>query len=369
MLTPNTRLANGRYIIQRQLGAGNMAEVYLAKDTGKNIDVALKVLRPSRAADPQYAEYFQNEIAVLQKLQHPNIVRYYDWKQENQLLFLALEYIAGPTLQEYLSAKKLLPMPDAFYIAASLAIALDYAHANGVIHRDIKPSNVMLAHSGMVLLNDFGVARNANRGPSAAGPIGTIAYMAPEQITGSNVAAAADQYSLGILLWELLTGSRPFNGESAGLQSATPDARLIEEHQKYPPPSGVLPAELAAPLMRALAKPPEQRFPTCSAMVQAMMPPNGIQATTQQKWMQAVRTYNPQPRTNPSRTPAPPQRPPQRPPPAALLPRLIPKASIPRLVIGASIIVSLVLLLVLSSISPGPARPVATATPTTASTP
>jgi len=354
VLTPNTRLASGRYIIQRQLGAGNMAEVYLAKDTGKNIDVALKVLRPSRAADPQYAEYFQNEIAVLQKLQHPNIVRYYDWKQENQLLFLALEYIAGPTLQEYLSAKKLLPMPDAFYIAASLAIALDYAHANGVIHRDIKPSNVMLAYSGMVLLNDFGVARNANRGPSAAGPIGTIAYMAPEQITGSNVAAAADQYSLGILLWELLTGSRPFNGESAGLQSATPDARLIEEHQKYPPPSGVLPAELAAPLMRALAKPPEQRFPSCSAMVQAMMPPNGIQATTQQKWMQAVRTYNPQPRTNPSRTPAPPQRPPQRPPPAALLPRRIPKASIPTIVFRISLLVASVLFLAMFVIGLGP---------------
>ena len=369
MLSPNTKLAGGRYVVQRHLGAGAMAEVYLATDSERAVNVALKVLRPHLATDTHYAQYFRDEASVLQKLQHPNIVRYYDLRQEHQLLFLVLEYIAGPTLQQYLSSEKLLLIPHAFYIASSVATALDYAHSKGVIHRDIKPSNVMLADTGMVLLNDFGVARAAGGGPNAAGPIGTMAYMAPEQIRGSNVTAAADQYSLGILLWELLTGRRPFTADSAGLQGATTQNRLAEEHLNYPPPGGILSPPQAAPLERALAKEPAQRFPSCSAMVQALQSASGMQPTNQQQWMQALRTFSP-----PARIFAPAPTPQQLPPafrPAAAQPvqRLIPKPSIPKFVLYASVLVAIVLLLAVSTIGSNNPLPAATAVSTAASTP
>ena len=369
LLIQGTSLANGRYIIQRQLGAGAMAEVYLAKDCERRVDVAIKVLLPQLALDPQYAQYFRDEAKVLEKLQHPNIVRYFDYRQERQLVFIALEYIAGPTLQHYLSHRKLLAMPHAFYIAACVASALDYAHNQGVIHRDIKPSNVMLADSGKVLLNDFGVARDGGTGPNATGPIGTMAYMAPEQIRGSNVTAAADQYSLGILLWELLTGRRPFTADSAGLQGATTQNRLAEEHLNYPPPGGILSPPQAAPLERALAKEPAQRFPSCSAMVQALQSASGMQPTNQQQWMQALRTFSP-----PARIFAPAPTPQQLPPafrPAAAQPvqRLIPKPSIPKFVLYASVLVAIVLLLAVSTIGSNNPLPAATAVSTAASTP
>ena len=346
MLSPNTKLAGGRYVVQRHLGAGAMAEVYLASDSERAVNVALKVLRPHLATETHYAQYFRDEASVLQKLQHPNIVRYYDLRQEHQLLFLVLEYIAGPTLQQYLSSEKLLLIPHAFYIASSVATALDYAHSKGVIHRDIKPSNVMLADTGMVLLNDFGVARAAGGGPNAAGPIGTMAYMAPEQISGLNVTAAADQYSLGILLWELLTGKRPFTGASAGLQGATAHERLIEEHRKYPPPRGILPEAESAPLMRALAKNPNERFPNCTALVQALLAASGQQPTNPQQWLQTLRTYTPPARAVPPRN-APYRPPPQQPRllPASPVLRRIPKASIPGIVLRMSLLVSFVLFL------------------------
>lgn len=369
MLTPNTRLASGRYIIQRQLGAGAMAEVYLAKDCERRVDVAIKVLLPKLALDPQYAQYFRDEAKVLEKLQHPNIVRYFDYRQERQLVFIALEYIAGPTLQHYLSHRKLLAMPHAFYIAACVASALDYAHNQGVIHRDIKPSNVMLADSGKVLLNDFGVARAASGGPNAAGPIGTMAYMAPEQIRGINVTAAADQYSLAILLWELLTGRRPFTADSAGLQGATTQNRLAEEHLNYPPPGGILPEAESAPLMRALAKNPNERFPNCTALVKALLAASGQQPTNPQQWMQALRTFSPPARIS---APAPtPQQPPPafRPAAAQAAQRLIPKPSIPKFVLYASALVAILLLLAVFKIGSNNPLPAATAVSTAASTP
>ena len=353
MLAPQTKLAGGRYTVQRLLGSGAMADVYLATDSQRRVDVALKVLRSNLAPDAHYAQYFRDEASVLQRLQHPNIVRYFDYRQERQLVFIALEYIAGPTLQHYLSHRKLLAMPHAYYIAACVASALDYAHNQGVIHRDIKPSNVMLADSGKVLLNDFGVARDGGRGPNATGPIGTMAYMAPEQIRGSNVTAAADQYSLGILLWELLTGRRPFTGDSAGLQGTTTQARLAEEHLNYPPPGGILPPPQAAPLERALAKEPDQRFTSCSALVQALVSASGMQPTNQQQWMQELRTFTPPARIF-APAPTPQQPPPAFRPPGPRVPRRIPKASIPGLVLRMSLLVASVLFLAMFVIGLGP---------------
>ena len=191
MLAPHTTLAGGNYIIQRHLDSGAMADVYLAKDTRRMVNVALKVLRPDQALDSYYEKFLRREATVLQKLQHPNIVRYYDVVREKQLLYLVIEYIVGPTLQQVLFRRKLLPMADAFYVATALATALDYAHRNQIIHRDLKPSNVLLADNGKVLLADFGVARDTSS-TTATRMVGTIAYMAPEQINGDTLTAATE---------------------------------------------------------------------------------------------------------------------------------------------------------------------------------
>lgn len=343
MLAPHTALAGGNYLIQRHLDSGAMADVYLATDTRRMVDVAIKVLRPDLALDTYFEKYFRREATVLQKLQHPNIVRYYELVREKQMLFLVIEYIVGPTLQQFLFRRKLLPMADAFYIATALATALDFAHRHQIIHRDIKPSNVLLADNGKVMLNDFGVARVGGGGTTVTGLVGTIAYMAPEQISGADVTAAADQYALGIVLWELLTGQRPFVGATAGLHGTTVSERVTEEHLNHPPPAGVLRAELAYPLMRALAKNPGQRFSSCSAMVQAMMPDNGVRPTTPDQWIQVVQAYMPQLRSRALHTP--PHRPTKTAPQVvtAPVPPRIPKTSILRLMLVASVVAIIVL--------------------------
>ena len=261
MLTTNTRLASGRYIIQRQLGAGAMAEVYLATDTVKQVDVALKLLRPDLALDPTFEEYFRREARVMQQLQHPNIVRFYEPMRDGELLFLVLDYIDGPNLQKYLFTHKLLPIADALHIAQALATALDYAHASGVIHRDLKPSNVLLAFNGAILLSYFGVARVAGATTTTTGMVGSPAYMAPEQIKGATLTRAADQYSLAVLLWELIASRRPFVGASTGLTGATLGERVLEEHLSHPPQTGVLPDDLMRHSAKHFPKTPAIDYP------------------------------------------------------------------------------------------------------------
>ena len=328
-----------------------MADVYLATDTRRMVDVAIKVLRPDLALDTYFEKYFRREATVLQKLQHPNIVRYYELVREKQMLFLVIEYIVGPTLQQYLFRRKLLPMADAFYIATALATALDFAHRHHIIHRDIKPSNVLLADNGKVMLNDFGVARDGG-GTTVTGVVGTIAYMAPEQISGADVTAAADQYALGIVVWELLTGQRPFVGATAGLHGTTVSERVTEEHLNHPPPTRVLRAELASPLMRALAKNPSQRFSNCSAMVQAMLAANGVRPTTPDQWIQVVQAYMPPLRIRALHNPAHRlERPALHIVAAPVAPR-IPQPSILRLMLVASVIAAIVLYWLVFIVSP-----------------
>ena len=292
ILRPQTALAGGRYIVKHHLDSGAMADVYLATDTQRAVSVALKVMRAELSLDEYFETYFQREASVLQQLQHPNIVRLYELVRDGNLLFLVMDYITGPTLQQHLFTKKLLPTSDAILIARSLATALDFAHSKGVIHRDLKPSNVLLADHGAILLSDFGVARVAGSVTTAASRMGTLAYMSPEQITGGELTPAADQYSLGILLWELLTGRRPFVGETPGLAAGPLGERVMEEHLKYPPPTGVLPADMFPILVRTLAKHAQQRFPTCLDMVNQLITNTGVQPTSAKLWNRKIDNFD-----------------------------------------------------------------------------
>ena len=288
MLEPNTRIAGGQYIIQRHLDSGAMADVYAATDTQRQTQVALKVLRSQLALDPYFEEYFRREASVLLRLQHPNIVRLYELVRDGELLFLVMDFIVGPTLQQYLYTHKLLPTADVLHIAQALANALDFAHSHQIIHRDIKPSNVLLATNGAILLSDFGVARVAGSTTTAAGPVGTIAYMAPEQIVGGTITAAADQYSLAVLIWELLTGRRPFVGDTATLKSTTVGERVMEEHLHHPAPTGLLPQQIDPTMRRALSKIAAERYATCAMLVQQLATASGVQPTSGPHWMQQV---------------------------------------------------------------------------------
>ena len=272
ILNARTPLAGGRYIVQRHLDSGAMADVYLATDTLRAVNVALKVLRSEYSLDEYFEDYFRREAAVLQQLQHPNIVRLYELERDSNLLFLVMDFIEGLTLQQHLFEQKLLQTAYVLQIGQAIATALDYAHTKGVIHRDVKPSNVLLASSGVILLNDFGVARVAGNTTSAgaSGPVGTLAYMAPEQIRGAEITGAADQYALAVVIWELLCGRRPFTGKASKLTASPLSERIIDEHLHHTPPANLLPPGLTAALAQALAKDPRQRFPTCAAFMQVL---------------------------------------------------------------------------------------------------
>ena len=297
ILAASTRLAGGNYIIQRHLDSGAMADVYAATDTQRQTQVALKVLRSQLALDPYFEEYFRREASVLLRLQHPNIVRLYELVRDGELLFLVMDFIVGPTLQQYLYTHKILPTADALHIAQAVATALDFAHSHQIIHRDIKPSNVLLATNGAILLSDFGVARVAGSTTTAAGPVGTIAYMAPEQIVGGTITATADQYSLAVLIWELLTGRRPFVGDTATLKSTTLGERVMEEHLHHPAPTGLLPPQIDPTLRRALSKLATERYATCAILVQQLATTTGIDPSSGPHWLQQVQATPHAPKT------------------------------------------------------------------------
>src|ERR671935_1112129 len=206
---------DGRYKILRKLGAGGMADVYLAEDQELGRRVAIKILNDRHANDEQFVERFRREAKNAAALSHPNIVSIYDRGEAEGTYYIAMEYLEGRSLKELILSRGPAPLNVAIEYVRQILSALRFAHRHGIVHRDIKPHNVLVDAEGRVKVTDFGIARAGTSQMTEAGSIvGTAQYLSPEQARGTNVDQRSDIYSLGIVLYELLTGAVPFNGDT-----------------------------------------------------------------------------------------------------------------------------------------------------------
>lgn len=267
-------LAN-RYRIDARLGEGGMAVVYRAYDLQRRAMVAIKSLKADYAEDETFVQRFQREARNLQRLQHPNIVRFYEFAEAGLLAFMVLDYVDGVTLRRVMRQRKqpFLPREVLRYLHPICA-ALSYAHRQGVIHCDMKPANVMVDDRGGVYLSDFGIARLDESATVTFSTPGTAAYMAPEQWRGGgNVCPATDVYALGVMLYEMLTGQQPFTGETIQTRGTTRDKVMREHFQLMPPPASQLnpqlPPAFDAILLKCLAKSAEERYQGADRLLEA----------------------------------------------------------------------------------------------------
>src|SRR5919112_709063 len=260
-------IVDGRYRAERRLGSGGMAEVWCAEDDVLGRQVALKLLYPRFAEDEEFVERFRREASAAAGLQHPNIVGIFDRGQWDGTYYIAMEYLKGQTLKQLVREHGAMPPDLATDITIQVLRAAKFAHKRGVVHRDIKPHNVILDAEGRAKVTDFGIARAGASDMTETGSImGTAQYLSPEQAQGHPVDARSDLYSIGVVLYELLTGHVPFDAESA----VTIALKQVAED---PVPPGQLnpdvPPPLAAVVMRATATDPGRRFQPADSFIPA----------------------------------------------------------------------------------------------------
>ena len=265
----------GRYRIERELGAGGMATVFLADDLKHKRKVALKVLRPELAAVIG-AERFLAEIETTANLQHPHILPLFDSGEVEGTVFYVMPYVEGESLRDRLEREKQLPVGEAVRITSEVASALDYAHRHDVIHRDIKPENILL-HEGQALVADFGIAlaasgAGATRMTETGMSLGTPHYMSPEQAMGErDITARSDVYALGVVLYEMLVGEPPFNGPTA---QAIVAQVVTESPRPLTARRGTIPVNVEAATLTALEKLPADRFASAADFSSALANPS-----------------------------------------------------------------------------------------------
>ena len=257
-------LFDGRYRIVRKLGTGGMANVYLAEDEVLGRRVAIKILNDRHAGDDQFVERFRREAKNAASLSHPNIVSIYDRGEAEGTYYIAMEYLDGRTLKELIVARGPAPVHLAVDYARQILAAIRFAHRHGIVHRDIKPHNVLVDGEGRLKVTDFGIARAGTSQMTEAGSIiGTAQYLSPEQARGAPVDQTSDLYSVGVVLYELLTGVVPFSGD-------TPVEIAMKHLSNVPePPSSKraeIPRDLDMVVMRALAKDPSERYHSAEEM-------------------------------------------------------------------------------------------------------
>ncbi|MBN1264394.1 MAG: serine/threonine protein kinase [Anaerolineales bacterium] len=260
-IKPGTLIAN-RYWILSHLGSGGMADVYHAQDKNLLRDTAIKLLHTELSNNTQFIERFHHEARAAANLSHPNLVTVFDFGLDSEIAYLVMEYIEGQDLKSYLRQNSPLPIPLAVHLMQQICSGAGYAHRAGLVHCDLKPQNILLTTDGRVKIADFGIARTlADINPEEHSEIiwGSPQYLAPEVAAGGAPSAASDVYSLGIMLYEMVTGSLPFIHTDA--------EELLEMHLTQPPPSprqlnADIPATLEQIIFKVLAKEPSARYRT-----------------------------------------------------------------------------------------------------------
>ena len=255
-----------RYTIERKIGSGGMAEVYLARDTELDRDVAIKILHDRFAQDKEFVERFRREAQSAAGLQHPNVVSIFDRGEFKDTYFIAMEYVDGPQLKQLVKGG--MGTKDAIDFTRQILNAARFAHRKGIVHRDLKPQNVLIDDEGRARVADFGIARGGSSDITGTGSVmGTAQYLSPEQAQGKETTAKSDLYSIGVILYEALTGRVPFDGDSA---VAVALKQVSETPRRPSAVNPDVPPALDAVVMRALAKDPDARFKDADAFVKAL---------------------------------------------------------------------------------------------------
>lgn len=264
------KLLAGRYQIRHILGTGGMATVYKAYDNVLDREVAIKIMNQRLVYDHEYVRRFVWEAQATGRLSHPNIVNLYDAGQEGALYYMVMEYVEGRTLKQLIHSKTRLSAREALQIAIQICNGLQHAHSHGIVHRDIKPHNIMCSPDGRYKVADFGIARllrNSSNLTKTGTVMGSIHYFSPEQARGQEIGFPSDLYSLGIVMYEMVTGKVPFHADEdiavalMHIQTPTPDPRKINPD---------VPAEFTQVLRKAMEKDPKKRFQTAEEMRKAL---------------------------------------------------------------------------------------------------
>ena len=309
-----------RYFLREQIGSGGMADVYQAWDNLRATRMAIKVLRRDLAQSARFNRMFEQEAELLRKLEHPNIVRLYEFDKEGDVVFIVMDWVEGTNLRQAINdRKKPFSLEEVSQILQPVCAALNYAHQNMVFHCDVKPANILLHVDGRVLLSDFGVARLAS--DESGG--GTPPYMAPEQFSGGTITATTDVYALGITIYEMLSGLVPFRGETPNSQGSTLRDKIAWEHQNARPRplrqiNPAVPAAVENVVNLALSKEASERYSTVLALRDAFEHARMEQGREENTFYSTAReVFN---TVMPAGRPAPVQPPPARPAPPPVQP-------------------------------------------------
>jgi serine/threonine protein kinase len=264
-LTTGSTFAN-RYTIIEELGRGGMGRVYKASDTELSEKVALKLINPKISADKKTIERFRNELKLARKIRHKNVCQMYDLNKENEKYYITMEYVPGEDLKSFIRRSRQLSINGAISIARQVCEGLIEAHIHGVVHRDLKPSNIMIDRDGNVRIMDFGIARSLkSKGITGAGiMIGTPEYLSPEQADGEDVDGRSDIYSLGVILYEIVSGRLPFQGDTP-LSLAV--KHRIEKPKNPRTINPQIPESLSQIILKCLEKNREDRYPTAEKLL------------------------------------------------------------------------------------------------------
>ncbi|MDF2715022.1 MAG: serine/threonine protein kinase [Paenibacillus sp.] len=257
----------GRYELLDRIGGGGMALVYKGHDNLLNRKVAVKILRQQYVHDEEFIRRFRREAQAAASLSHPNVVSIYDVGQEDETHFIVMEYVEGKTLNDLIKERAPLPVEESIRIASQICDALDHAHHNQIIHRDIKPHNILIGKNGRVKVTDFGIARaaDASQITQTGSVVGSVHYFSPEHAKGTLTGAQSDLYSLGIVLYQMLTGRLPFLGESPISVALKHLQEDVEEPRKVNP---LIPQSVENIILKSMRKKPEERYRSAKEMLQ-----------------------------------------------------------------------------------------------------